>query len=80
MKYNLHVAAHTELGLFEGNLNGEPTESVQDLETVRDRMQASELNYMVLASQGPDGGSVETLLPGAVLANAVLVFSIRAAE
>lgn len=80
MNYNLHIAAHTERGVFEGNVNGEPSASVQDLETIRDRMQEQVLNYMVLSSQGPDGSRVETLLPAAVLETAVLVFSIRAAE
>ena len=74
--YNLHVTAHTPVGVFQGMLNGEPA-SDEDITQTRDVLQKrlNSMDFMVL--YGEEGA--EITLAGDVLKNSVLTFVIREA-
>ncbi len=80
MKYELHVEAHTPRGSFEGRCHEVPVEELKDLKTLRDRMQANGLRYLVLYSPGPSGRLKEVALPEEVLNQSVLVYDVRPVE
>lgn len=74
--YNLHVVAHTPVGRFSGHVNETPTADRELLAATRDELekQANKLNYMVLFSPID-----EAVLPGELLKNSVLIFTIKEA-
>ena len=76
--HNLHVTAIHALGEFQGYLNTKPM-TVEQLESVQERLSSSALEYLTIMSNSKDGTPQKISLNEKVLTETILIFEIREA-
>ncbi len=80
MKYEIHIEAHTPVGVFEGRCHLEPTEHLDELKQLRDTMQKRGLRTLVLYTPSASGTMKEVSLAEDMLNRSVLVYDLRPAH
>lgn len=77
MPYELHIEAHTPVGVFNGRAHQGSTDDLEGLKSLRDQMQTKGLKSLVIYEAAADNGVREITLNSTVLERSVLVYEIR---